>query len=238
MGTDVFAVVIRPKGVLNHKFPRLVEQSRLVWSFVRDRLDLKEETAAPRIYFYPFEKEKQSVEFSGWQREWLLKNHSVWQDWVLIKNKQHIEITDEWIQQNIDQFFPFPKTFLAFHYDNTSYIQMNPKRTMLSSYQNDPYGVPRDFLGVGFYIMGHEMFHYGLQEKRILPGRIHHCLFVKPTASTDKSLMEELADFLIEHGLSSSSLRFFGPESEKKFDPCQKLDAKELLETTNFLKEI
>ena len=39
------------------------------------------------------------------------------------------EITDEWIGSHIEEVFPFPKTFLAFHYDGTNRIQMNPART-------------------------------------------------------------------------------------------------------------
>ncbi len=103
------------------------------------------------------------------------------------------EISDQWIESNIDEIFPFPGNFLAFHYDGTNRIQINPNRTFRSSIQIDPYGVRRDLDGYGYYSVGHEMLHYALEIKGIVPTKLHHCLMLYAFEDHDTpGLMEQL----------------------------------------------
>jgi hypothetical protein len=160
----------------------------------------------------------------------------IWADWTKIQGrKAPAVITREWVQQHPD-LFPFPKTFLAFHYDGTNRIQINPEPTFLHFFTNDPYGIKRDQVGFGYYSAGHELMHYTM-EQRGIPGRLHHCLFITPRAGKS-TLMEEVAQFLIDKNISSSFVMFMGAQKEKDFDPCGQLSAEEKAQVKNLAAEL
>ncbi len=222
------------------EFPTLDSDAQKVWNFWDQRLSLPSGLTPPEIYFYSFQRHIQTNEFTQWQSHWLLGNTDIWSDWADLKNKngQSMEITREWIVKNVSSIFPFPKTFLAFHYDRTNRIQMNPERTMLSTYQNDPYGIKRDFLGAGYYSMGHEMLHYALQEKVSIPTKLHHCLFVTPHPETGRMLIDDMAQFLVDEKLSATSMIKMGPSSETKMDPCKRMNSDEISLIQKTLKSL
>lgn len=213
------------------EFPKLKDQANNIWSFWKNRLNLSSSIVAPEIYFYLFDKNDQGQMFNQWQRTWLFGNLEIWQDWAKLKKEDEgteYSISQNWVEENIDNHFPFPNTFLAFHYDGTNRIQMNPQRTMLSSYQNDPYGIKRDLLGAGFYGMAHEMLHYSLQEILDIPSRLHHCLFVTPVSSTGKPLILEMAEHIVQQKYSAPAMTKMGPESETRLSPCDFLNGDDL----------
>lgn len=157
---------------------------------------------APVIYFSPFDPEQQDERWTEWQKDWSAEHKSVWADYRCeFLGQCDGVVSDEWIFENIAKAFPFPPHFLAYHYDDTNRIQINPKRTFYAYMQNDQYGIKRDFVGYGYYVTAHEMLHYTLEKKGIEP-RLHHCLFVSPNRD-NKSLVDRVAQFLIDEGVSS-----------------------------------
>ena len=215
------AYVILKGDVPFFEFPHLQKQSNLIWSFIKNMVNLSNETSAPVIHFFPFDRQKQNHKWTNWQNQWLLRNPSIWIEYSHHAKINSTIITPEWIKKTIiSQAIPFPKHFIAFHYDNTNQIQINPKTAFLSYYQNDPYGVKKDLAGLGFYILGHEMLHYAFQEKKILPSKNHHCLFTLPLLPNKKSVLEALSDFLIDSQFSSSTVKVLGLRQEENFQPC------------------
>ena len=217
------------------EFPHLQKQSDSIWSFIQQTLKLSK-SPPPIIYFFPFEKESQDQNLTNWQAQWISKNPFIWKEYTSYAKIHSKTITAEWIKEFMTHSLPFPKNFIAFHYDNTNYIQMNPKRAFLSYYQNDPYGVKKDMVGLGFYIMGHEMLHYAFQEKDILPSENHHCLFVLPLLPNKKSVLEVLSDFLIASQFSSSVIKILGLQNEEKFQPCKNIEDLSSLQEATALK--
>ena len=210
------------------EYPQLYTQSESIWFFIKNILKLPKETAPPVIYFFPFNKKIQDQELTDLQEKWILKNPFIWTEYIYYNKNNSSEKIKEFFTKKL----PFPKSFIAFHYDNTNYIQINPQRAFLPYYQNDPYGVKKDLLGLGFYIMGHEMLHYAFQEKEILPSRNHHCLFTLPLLPNEQNVLEALSDFLIAHKYSSSLIKILGPKKEKRLMPCQNIEnTTDLLET-------
>ncbi len=199
--------VILKGNIPYFEFPKLKAQANLIWNFIKISLNLPNSIQPPYIYFSPFNKDKQDKDFTDWQTKWILNNKYIWEEYYRYSN-------------NFDSDFPFPKNFIAFHYDNTNYIQIDPKRSFLLYYQNNPYGVKEDLVGIGFYIMAHEMLHYAFQEKKILPTKNHHCLFIHPLSSHNKSILGVLSDFLIINKLSSPIIKVLGLKKEELLLPC------------------
>lgn len=219
------------------EFPDIQKHSKKIWNFVQKRLGLTN-IKPPQVHFYPFVKAQQSAEFNSWQKRWLLKNYSLWQEWVLLynkKNQKKINLTPRWVKENIDIFFPFPKGFRAFFYEGTNNIQIasGHKASVFNRRQ-------KDILGTIFYTLGHEILHYGLEKKNV-PIKIHHCLFVREFANhlaTKKSLIDELADFLISNEISADTVRIFTSIPEKRFQPCSKLNKAEISEVEKVILEL
>ena len=218
------------------EFPHLQKQSNLIWSFIKETVSLPSEVSAPIIHFFPFDRQKQDQKWTDWQNQWLLRNPSIWIEYSRYAKISSAIITPEWIKKTISHALPFPKHFIAFHYDNTNQIQINPKTAFLSFYQNDPYGVKKDLTGLGFYIMGHEMLHYAFQEKKILPSKNHHCLFILPLLPNKQSVLEALSTFLIDSRLSSSTIKILGLKQEESFQPCQNIRDKPSITEKAILK--
>ncbi|MDE0118979.1 MAG: hypothetical protein OXM55_03095 [Bdellovibrionales bacterium] len=203
------------------EFPHLQEQSNSIWAFIKRTVNLPPEVPSPVIYFFPFEKQKQDQQLIAWQKQWIENNSLIWTEYIRYEKNSPSTITPEWIADFLENSLPFPKRFMAYHYDNTNYIQIDPKRVFLSYYQNDPYGVKRDMVGLGFYIMGHEMLHYAFQEKGIFPGEDHHCLFTLPLLPDQQSVLSALSRFLIDNEISFSGIELFGLKKEKDLQPCR-----------------
>ncbi|MDE0518912.1 MAG: hypothetical protein OXH36_05090 [Bdellovibrionales bacterium] len=203
------------------EFPHLQKQSNSIWAFIKRTLNLPPEVPPPVIYFFPFEKEKQDQHLTVWQRQWLENNSLIWMEYIRHEKISPSTITPEWIANFLENSLPFPKNFIAYHYENTNYIQLNPKRVFFSYYQNDPYGVKKDMVGLGFYIMGHEMLHYAFQEKKIFPPENDHCLFTLPLLPNQQSVLGALSSFLIDNEISFSSVKLLGLKKDESLQPCR-----------------
>lgn len=195
--------------------------------------DLLQQTPPPEIHFYQFDRAQESQEFVQWQREWVINNKQIWLDWTQLNGISPDQVTQEWIRANVDQIFPFPKTFLAFHYDGTNKIQINPDRTFLAYYVNSPEGIKTDYVGFGFYSAAHEMLHYILDTKKV-PGRLHHCMFVS-NRGEQTPVMQELADYLVSESISSELVKRIGWESEQGLQPCSQLSAPDQAEAARYI---
>ena len=229
--------VILKGDVPSFEFPHLQQQSDSIWSFIKETINISN-IAPPIIYFSPFDKKSQDEKLTSWQMQWASKNPFIWIEYIRYKKLNSSTITPEWIEDFIKHSYPFPKHFIAFHYDNTNYIQINPKRAFLAYYQNDPYGVKKDIVGLGFYIMGHEMLHYAFQEKNIFSQnqKIHHCLFILPLLPNKKSVLEALSDYLIARQFSFSAIKTLGLQNEKKHQPCKNIENLPSLQEATALK--
>jgi len=211
-----------------------------IWTHIAHSFRLDPGVPPPEIYFQSFDQAVQTPEWTEWQKQWTRIHPDIWRDWVrLTRDGSQTEITDEWIGSHIEEVFPFPKTFLAFHYDGTNRIQMNPARTFGPWTQVDPSGVRRDLSGHGYYTMGHEMLHYALAARSVLPTRLHHCIFIHvPDDSDEKPLIEELADHLVDQGVTAAIVRHVGLRNERYFDPCGSVSGSEISQVEAFLQEL
>ncbi len=219
------------------QFPDIQEKANRIWQYLSHLIGKEVLPLPPEINFYEFSKADQSLDFSKWQKSWLHDNLDIWNDWTKLTNKgQDIKIDQRWVNANIDRVFPFPETFLAFHYDGTNRIQMNPKRTMMSSVQGDASGKATDLLGAGYYIMAHEMLHYALEQKGIVPTKLHHCLYVSDGRGSNSSLMDQVSDYLIAQKITSPMIKITNLRTEKSFNPCAGLSEQERGQVQEFLK--
>lgn len=217
------------------EIPGIQERSNRIWVFLADRFDLPSSVAPPVIYFYPFKKEIQSAEWTAWQKAWTRTHPTIWRDWTALRSpRSKVKISRQWIDSNIDQIFPFPGSFLAFHYDGTNRIQINPNRTFRQSLRMDTSGVRRDLDGFGYYTVGHEMLHYALEAKGVVPTKLHHCLILHAGDDEAPSLMEQLADFLVDDGIMAPFSRHRGLMSERLLAPCKRLKNAELRQVERF----
>lgn len=187
----------------HYAFPRARAELADIWTFVRALGAAPEGAPPPLLYFSRFDPLAQAADWTAWQRQWTTK---------------HPEIYEDARKAGVTGDFPFPASFRAYHYDGTERIQLDPKTTFLAFYQNGPDGLPRDFVGLGYYVAGHEMLHYVLELAGV-PGKRHHCLFVTPRGQ-GPSYMEALADFLIARGYSSFAVKRYGLGQELALDPC------------------
>ena len=218
------------------EFPRIQQQSNIIWAFIKKTLNLSH-IEPPTIYFSPFGKTSQDQQLINWQAQWISQNPFIWAEYAHYTKITPSTINPEWIKEFLKHSLPFPKHFIAFHYDNTNYIQISPQRAFLSYYQNDPYGVKKDMVGLGFYIMGHEMLHYAFQEKGILPSSNHHCLFTLPLLPNKQNVLEALSNFLIDKQFSYAPIiKMLGPEREKRLQPCKNIDDVPFLQEATALK--
>jgi len=222
------------------EFPDIQQRSDEIWSFLTRHLDLPSQHPAPIIYFHPFDKEAQSTEWTTWQKAWTLTHPVIWRDWTALRShKSTTEISQQWIESNIDEIFPFPTNFLAFHYDGTNRIQINPNRTFRASVQLDPYGIRRNLDGYGYYSTAHEMLHYALEVKGIVPTKLHHCLTMyAPEDQDTPGLMEQLTDYLVDTGTIAPISRYRGLSTERALAPCKGLSADELEQVARFREQL
>ena len=152
--------------------------------------------------------------------------------WSFIKKTLNVPDTSPAPVIRFQPFENVPKSFVAFHYDNTNKIQIDPQNAFLQYYHSQ-YG---DLIGMGFYIMGHEMMHYAFQEKNILPSSTHHCLFLLPLLNYGQSVMQVLSNFLILNHLSSQVIRIQGLRKEQFSRPCRDIKDISALRQSAMLK--
>lgn len=205
-----------------------------VWAHVQRDAGASAGLEAPYLYFSKFDPEAQDPEWTLWQKRWVAGHPAIYEDWLCRGGDsagdarwaegrrlcgRRAELL-AWVgaHPELQQQYPFPKSFRAFHYDGTNRIQIDPGSTFFAFYQNGPDGMPRDFVGLGYYVTGHELTHYAL-ESRGVPGERHHCLFVTADAAGG-SPMERLADFLIARGYASYAVKRYGLGPEIALDPC------------------
>ncbi len=217
--------------------PGIQQKLDRIWEHEAQTYLLRPKTArntpAPEIVFFEFDKAGESTDWQSWQKNWIRDNPAIWLDWTKINGIPPEQVTQSWIDQHVDTLFPFPPTFLAFHYDHTNRIQLSPSHTFLRYYQNDPYGVKSETVGYGFYVVSHEMMHHVLEQDGI-PGPLHHCLFV--TERNGRTLMQEMAKYLIDQKISSTFIQNFGYEAEKSMNPCFYLTKEEQEEAKQYLE--
>ena len=231
-----FADVKLSGNVPSLELPNLQQKINQIWQHEAETYLLAPKSFAaqqpPEINFYEFDRAKESTEWQAWQNQWILNNPSVWLDWTQINGIPQSQITPEWIAANVTKLFPFPVTFLAFHYDGTNEIQVSPSRTFLRFYQNDGYGVKQETTGYGYYTAAHEMMHYTLAQDGI-PDRLHHCLFV--SEKNGHTLMGDMADYLISAKIVAPIIRNWGYEAERSMLPCDQLSADDLALVKQYL---
>jgi hypothetical protein len=193
--------------------PGFEEKINQIWDYEKGHyLDSTPDAVDPDLYFFPFDRSQESADFVSWQNDWILKNPSVWTDYKKATGfDPPATVTLDWMQQNPD-ILPFPKAFVGLHYGGTDRMQIDPQVAFLQYFQPDGMGRESDLIGFGYYVTAHELLHYAF-EQRGIPGRIHHCLFVasrpgKPT------IMEELAQFLIDNKISNQVIMFTGARDE------------------------
>lgn len=213
--------------------PRLEARLSEVWEFVKVLGGAPEDLPPPTVYFMAFDPAKQDPAWTKWQKDWAARDPQILVDWVCsyAGRAKHPEPVDKglcadpakvrvWLAAHpeVNDDYPFPPAFRAFHYDGTDRIQVNPATTYTGVIMQ---AIPLEGLGYGYYVTGHEMLHYVLDRKGV-PGATHHCLFVTPRAD-GKSYMERLADFLIEEkGYAHFMTRRLGLDAEISLNPCGK----------------
>lgn len=215
-------------------FPGREEHIAAIWEFVQTLGGPKQGLKPPVIHFSRFVLAEQAPAWTAWQRNWSRGQDQIWTDYLCNSagKKAHPEVVAErlcespaallaWLRAHpeVREEYPYPPQFRAFHYDGTDRIQIDPYTTYFAFYQNGPDGLPRDYTGYGYYVTGHELLHYVL-ENRGIPGPTHHCLFVTKQAD-GKSYMEKLADFIVARGIGTEfSMRRYGLGQEESLDPC------------------
>ena len=181
--------------VLEADIPELLtaEQAAKVWELVKTLAEIPAGTPPPRIHFETFDPQIMSM---------------AWLSWI-----------DQWGKGHPDVALPFPKHMRGYYFAGTGVAQVAPAM-FRKYYSADPAtGMTRDFGGVGYYSIGHEMLHYAFELKGI-PAEKHHCLFIT-SAQEGGSLSERLARSLSDSGLSNAAL--LDREalmSERMIDPC------------------
>ncbi len=81
----------------------------------------------------------------------------------------------------------------GFHYDGTAVIQINPLLFRMQT--SDAWGRSGGVLGVGFYVLGHELLHI-MHDWKGVPADEQHCLFLH------EHYEERLANFLWERRMA------------------------------------
>jgi len=221
-------------------YPAIQSKSDLIWAYLADRFVLADLTAAPTVQFEPFDPAGQSPAWSAWQKDWIKTHPEIWHDWSAMQPaRSGTNVSVEWIDSHIDSVFPFPKHFLAFHYDGSNRIQIDPNRTFIESMQIFLDGERRGRSGQGFYSLGHEMLHYALELRGVEPKRLHHCLMLYTLGDDDTpALMQEVADHLVEHQIIAPIARLRGLRTEHSLRPCARLSDDELALVADFRKRL
>ncbi len=215
------------KGYMEgYNYPNLDDKIFRTWTFIKKQLQLAESVTAPVIYFSPFVFSKEDPEWLKKQRSWIGNHPEIWADWNAISNGK----------PPVEEGNPFPNWFAGFQYYDTNLIQVNPFASFFPYYKYDNLGIPTDVAGLGYYSVGHELYHYALNLKNI-PVKLHHCIFV---LEKDKQnhLMNQLADFLVNNQISSSLAFLRGSKVEEQLKPCKQLSVDEQKSALDYLSQL
>jgi hypothetical protein len=234
-------------------YPAIQSKSDRIWFYLRRRFALSDLTPAPTVQFQPFDLAAQSPDWSAWQKDWIRTHPTIWRDWSAMQPARSAADTSaEWIDSHIDSVFPFPKNFIAFHYDGTNQIQIDPLRGFRDSMQVFVDGERRDRNGRGFYSLGHEMLHYALELRGVSQKKLHHCLMLytdddsgdAPAVTSAlmpalmPALMEEVANHLVDEHIIAPVARLRGLRTEQSLRPCARLSDDELAQVASIRERL
>jgi hypothetical protein len=225
---------------LSGSHPNFAANMEMIWNYTSMELvHLPATSQPPVIAIEPFVRSKQSPEWTQWQNDWIIHNASVWLEWVPV-SVPHDQVTESWIREHIDEIQlidpAIAASFRGLHYMNSNRLQINPDSTFLKYYMEDPSGTGKhDFVGLGYYTSAHEMLHHSLSLKGI-PETLHHCMFVMQIEENQTSLMEKVADHLIENGIAGMAVKLFGLNGEVGFNPCSHLSEKDRNQAEQLLR--
>ncbi len=215
------------KGYMEgYNYPGLEDKISRTWVYIKKQVQLAEPTAAPIIYFSPFIFSKEEPEWLKKQKSWIGTHPEIWTDWNAISNGK----------PPVEEGNPFPDWFAGFQYYDTHLIQVNPFASFFPYYNYDNFGIPTDVAGLGYYSVGHELYHYALNLKNI-PVKFHHCIFVLQKDNKDH-LMNQLANFLINNQISSALAFLRGSQIEEQLKPCEQLTADEQKSAQDYLDQL
>ena len=225
ISTQVFADNLAPASdrpiiligdLKNYNYPGLEDHISDTWNYVKTAAGIKITPEAPLINFEPFIFAKENPTWLDTQKKWINDHPEIWDDWNKSSNGA----------KPAEDGNPFPTFFAAFEYYGSSHIQVNPGFSFIPYYKSDDNGFQHDIVGLGYYTVGHELHHYALSLMNV-PIKLHHCIFVSARGSTEKSMMEGLSDFLIDHQISSFLARFKGSDAETMLEPCRDLSSED-----------
>jgi hypothetical protein len=168
-----------------------VRELRDLWVFVRALSGIPDNGKTIHVYMVAFgEEEERYPELLALQRAWLKK-----------------------AGQKEDRL---PPNSTGFHYDGTTIIQVNP--LLFRMHTTDAFGHSSGgVLGVGFYVIAHEMLHIAHEWKGV-PGDDHHCIFLR------EHYEERLADFLWDRRMAPKWFLNSGvSDAEQAQWDCKKL---------------
>lgn len=200
-------------------YPGLEDKISLTWNFIKARTGLDQQNIqvkAPVINFEPFVFSKETPSWVQFQKQWIKDHSEIWDDWNKLSDGAQPE----------EEGNPFPKNFTAFEYYGTSHIQVNPEFSFFPYYKYDNQGLEQDLVGLGYYSVGHELYHYALSLMNV-PIKLHHCIFVQDNTKTDNNLVSDLSEFLIDHQISSFLAKAQGSDAEILINPCKDLSSEE-----------
>jgi hypothetical protein len=239
--------------VPTEEYPAVQSKSDRIWSYLVERFALSARAPTPTVQFQPFDLARQSPGWSAWQKDWIRTHPAIWRDWSAVQPARLTtaispevppDVSPEWINSHIDSVFPFPRNFVAFHYDGTNRIQIDPRRAFIDSMQVFIDGERRGRSGQGFYSLGHEMLHYALELRGVEQKKLHHCLMLYTERKGDTTsaltpalmpaLMEEVADHLVEEQIIAPIARLRGLRTEHSLRPCNRLTDEELAQVADF----
>lgn len=224
---------------LRYSHPGLQEKLNAIWNFSSGNLAQldTEKLEAPQVHLEPFTRAQQSPQWTAWQNEWIVKNADVWLEWTQIPGHTRADITQDWVRAHLSEIYPFPASFRGFHYEGSNHLQVNPETTYMAFYQTGPFGLPKDMVGYGYYVTGHEMTHYALSQRGI-PDTLHHCIYITEPSNGSPSLMQRMTDFLVDREISSFSVDRYGLQQEIVLNPCAMLSATDRAKALRYAEEL
>lgn len=209
-------------------YPEMESWVASIWSFVRrntgNRLGRVE---SPILYFSPFSFTKQEPSWTQFQRDWIEDHPEIQAEWNKYAAFMSKSGRTPKAQEAGNPFPPSPH-FPSFFYTGTNRIQLDPTIKAVFKVEIDPTGAGalRDFVGYGYYMIGHELHHYALEQLGI-PVALHHCLFLQERSGDRPSLMKALAEELVNKKMAFSMIEMRALSPELQMQPCEKLSAQD-----------
>jgi hypothetical protein len=153
------------------------EQAAAVWETVKDLSGLPADAAPPLVRLETFDPQRMSLDWTSWVARW---------------GQGHPETS-----------LPLPRATRGYYFAGTGTAQVSPL-AFRKYYAADPAsGMPRDFGGVGYYVLGREMLRYAYELKGV-PAARRLCLMT--SGPEGRSPVELLLRRLSDAGLSNAVL--------------------------------